>query len=560
MRGVLSLLLVLAGSAPLFAQAAPESTTFKITQTNPVVSTSTISGKEGYKISATAEGYTISSHLWVAEGETPVLSAIEEHLGPDWSLRSYAFDATVGGIKQKFEARVDGGKVKMQVTGEQMNPQRTVDVSANMVVLDNFVPSNFQVLLNEFSAASGHTPRVNPEDVLLLVPQRLLALKGKISRNGVDTGHFDGKQIPVNKFLLQAPGVTAEIWANAKNQLLGVYFAQPDIEYLQDHFDLPQLTLATKKKLPTERPVSFMSHGRRLLGTFMLPPESLGKREKYPVVILVAGFGPLDRDETVGRCKPLRDIAIGLANAGIASLRYDKPTYSFHGKLDSASLTIDEETVDAAVAAAGLVQTLPEADTANVFLLGHSEGAEMAPFIIKKAGAIQGAILMAAPGRAPEEFVPEQLAAGLKMRGLPEEKIELRVRECREQLTAIHQGKQGSATVLNMSAGFWRSLMQHDNLAALRDINVPVLVLQGDRDAQVSKKDFDLVTAAVPADKLDREYFSGLDHIFAPAPEGGNESEILIGSHVAGEVIQRITDWVEKHTSTSDVKVASRTK
>ncbi len=560
MRVVVRIVLALAASAPAIAQVAPASTTFKIAQTNPVISTSTISGKEGYTITATAEGHTISSHLWVAEGETPVLSAIEEHLGPDWSLRSYAFDATVGGIKQKFEARVDGGKVQMQVTGERMNPQRTVDASPNTVVLDNFVPSNFQVLLNQFAAASSHTPEINAEDVLLLVPQRLLALKGKLSRSGVDTGLFDGRQIPVNKFLLQAPGVNAEIWADAKNQLLGVYFAQPDIEYLQDRFDLPQLTLATKKKLPSERPVSFMSHGRRLLGTFMLPPESLGKRAKYPVVIMVAGFGPLDRDETVGRCKPLRDIAIGLANRGIASLRYDKPTYSFHGKLDPASLTVDEETVDAAAAAAVFVQTLPEADTANVFLLGHSEGGEMVPFIMKKAGGIRGAILMAAPGRAPEEFVPEQLAAGLKMRGLAEEKIEPRVRECREQLTAIHQGKQGSATVLNMPAGFWRSLMEHDTLPALREIKVPVLVLQGDRDAQVTRKDFDMVTAAVPADKLDREYFSGLDHIFAPAPEGGNGSEILIGAHVAGQVIQRISDWIEKHTSADDVRVASRAK
>jgi fermentation-respiration switch protein FrsA (DUF1100 family) len=390
----------------------------------------------------------------------------------------------------------------------------------------------------------------------LIIPQRLMALNGTFSRNGSDAGVLNGKPVQLQKFVLQAPGVKAEVWADEQNQLLGVYFDQPDIEYLDEHFDLPQLRLATKQKLPSERPVSFPSDGRLLLGTLALPPEAQGKKGPFATVILVAGFGPMDRDETVGRCKPLRDIAIGLANQGIASLRYDKPTYSFRGKLQASRLTVNEETIDAAAAAVAFARTLPEVDSENVFLLGHSEGGELAAFIAQKARGLRGLVLLAAPGRTPEEFLPDQLAAGLRLRGTSPEKIDERVSALRQQLAGLRRSTDDSATVLNMPAGFWRSLMDHDSLAALHQVNVPVLVLQGDRDAQVNRKDFELVSAAVPAEKLDREYFTGLDHIFAQAPEGGNGSEILIGSHVASQVIDRITGWLGKHRTGS--AIASR--
>lgn len=529
------------------AQVQPgTSGVFNIAQTNPVVSTSTIAGKETYKIASGPDGYSLNSNLWVAEGETPVLGQVTEQLGPDWSVKSYLFDAKVGGIQQKFRVWIEDGKAHMQVTGEGTDPQRIVNLSPNMFVLDNFVPTQFQFLLNQFHAAEAKSPSQNSEPITLLVPQRLLALKGTISRSGHDTGVLQGKEIALTKYLLEAPGVKAEIWADAQNHLLGVYFSQSDIEYLREGFDLPQLKLATTSKLPSERPVSFISHGRQVLGSFMLPPENLGKK-KYPAVLFVGGFGPLDRDETVGRSKPIRDIAVGLAMRGIASLRYDKPGYSTHGRADAASTTVERETIDIAITAVALAKTLPEIDPDNVFLLGHSEGGEMAPFILAKAPELRGAILMAAPGRTPEEFLPDQLAAGLRMRGIPEDKIGPRVAAVKKQLAAIHQGAGGPATLLNMPADFWRSLMQHDNVAALRDVRVPVLVLQGERDAQLSRKDFDLLTAAVPRDKLESQYFNGLDHIFAPAPDGGDGSEILIGTHVAGDVIDRIRTWLEKH-------------
>jgi predicted alpha/beta-hydrolase family hydrolase len=389
---------------------------------------------------------------------------------------------------------------------------------------------------------------MNSEEVYLVVPQKLLALDATLSRAGSDTGILAGKEVSVRKYVLKMAAGSAQIWTDDQNQVLGAYFDQADIEYLHADFALPQLDLAMKRTLPSEIPVSFPSHDRQLLGTLMLPPESLGEKEKYVLVVMVGGFGPLDRDETVGHNKPMRDLAAGLARKGIASLRYDKPTYAIHGRLDRIHLTIEEESIDGAVAAVRYALTLPQVETKNIFLLGHSEGGEMAPFILQRVTEIRGAIVMAAPGRPPDQFVPEQLAARLKMKDTAQSRIDMEVAALKNQFAAIRSGAMpDSIMVLGLPASYWRSLMARDHIAALHNVKVPLLVLQGNRDAQVTRQDYDMVTAAVPPDKLETDYFTGLNHIFIPAPEGANGSEMAIGARVADQVINRISTWIQKH-------------
>src|SRR5262249_57889047 len=101
----------------------------------------------------------------------------------------------------------------------------------------------------------------------------------------------------------------------------------------------------------------------------------------FPAVVLVHGSGPQDRDETVGGHKPLRDLAWGLATQGIVVLRYEKRTAAHPTKLMAAKepLTVKEEVVDDALAAAALLRKRKGVDPKRVFVLGHSLGGMMAP-------------------------------------------------------------------------------------------------------------------------------------------------------------------------------------
>ena len=111
-------------------------------------------------------------------------------------------------------------------------------------------------------------------------------------------------------------------------------------------------------------------------GDFRLPAMltlPLGTTEPT-VLVLVHGSGPNAPDETIGPNKLFRDLAWGLAMRGIASLRYEKRTRRYRGKLDNINLTLHEKTIDDAITATHLVARDSRFDGKHVVVAGHSWG------------------------------------------------------------------------------------------------------------------------------------------------------------------------------------------
>ena len=136
-------------------------------------------------------------------------------------------------------------------------------------------------------------------------------------------------------------------------------------------------------------------------------PDSLSK--PVPAVVLVHGSGPSDMDETVMKLTPFKDLAQGLAERGIASLRYDKRSFAHARKMAKADVTVKEETIDDALLAADVLKNEPHINRDRVFLLGHSMGAMLAPRIDAEGADVKGLILMAGTPYRLEEVVLRQL-------------------------------------------------------------------------------------------------------------------------------------------------------
>lgn len=145
-----------------------------------------------------------------------------------------------------------------------------------------------------------------------------------------------------------------------------------------------------------------------LPATLTVPKHTPG--EQVPIVVLVHGSGPQDRDSTFMGAKIFRDLAAGLSSSGIAVLRYEKRSLEHGFKMTAEPATLDRDTTDDAIYAAKSAAQQEGIDPDNIFILGHSQGAGTMPRILSKAPSslVRGSILMAPPARPFTDMLLDQ--------------------------------------------------------------------------------------------------------------------------------------------------------
>lgn len=127
----------------------------------------------------------------------------------------------------------------------------------------------------------------------------------------------------------------------------------------------------------------------------------------HPAVLLIAGSGPSDYDETIGVLKPFEDIAQGLAQEGINSLRVDKRTLGYAAEFD-IKCGIKEEYLDDCNAA---IEYLKSQNITGLYLLGHSLGGQIATELAANTADIDGMILFNSSARHLADIACDQYSA-----------------------------------------------------------------------------------------------------------------------------------------------------
>lgn len=298
-------------------------------------------------------------------------------------------------------------------------------------------------------------------------------------------------------------------------------------------------------------PLAVPSPAGLLRGALTLPAGA----GPFPAVVLVAGSGPHDMDETVEGNKPFKDLAEGLAKVGIASLRYDKRTFDYPGKVGAnPGFTVDDEVTDDALAALRLLAQQTAVDPQRVFVLGHSLGAEMAPRIAKRDPQLAGAILLAAPARPFLALVAAQLrelgpAQGMSRAALAH--AEQAIADERQLLANANPASPPKGSFAPIPGGpplsqvYLLSLHAVDQVATAKALTLPLLILQGGNDFQVSPtRDFDAWKRALAGKpNVTFHLFPGLSHLFMPGPTK-TPADYAKPAHVAPQVIALIARWI----------------
>jgi len=289
-----------------------------------------------------------------------------------------------------------------------------------------------------------------------------------------------------------------------------------------------------------------VGHGTLAVPGTLTLPRGRGPRAG---VVLLAGGGPFDRDETNGPNKPLKDLAWGLASRGVAVLRFDKVTHVHSSVLSEPGFTMTQEYVPHAAAAVHLLQGQPGVDPARVFVLGHSMGGKAAPRVAAAEPSVAGLVLLAAdanPMHRSAIRVARYLASVH-----PGSAVEDTVTAITRQAKRVDSPDLSPSTPtadlpFGLPASFWLDEREYDPVAVAAKLGPPMLILQGGRDYQVTVQD-DLTRwregLGHRADVTIRSYDAD-NHLFFAGAGKSTPADYASPQHVDPAVIADIAQWL----------------
>ncbi len=278
--------------------------------------------------------------------------------------------------------------------------------------------------------------------------------------------------------------------------------------------------------------------GHTLAGTLTLP-KSASRKQPVSAIVTVTGSGPQDRDENIGLqgYRPFRQIADALARRGIAVLRMDDRGTGASGGTFKGSTSADfAEDVRAGLA---YLRTRPEIQVDRLAVLGHSEGALIAPMVAEKEPTLRAIVLLAGiahPGRNALHFqLKNQIEHNTK---LTPEMRDSQIAEIPKRMDAM------------MAADPWmKFFLTYDPVPTMRRVKTPVLILTGSRDQQAVPEDVALQEAAFKEGgnkDVTARVLPDLNHLFVQDTDGfpGNYAKLPPPVMMRADVLEMITDWL----------------
>jgi pimeloyl-ACP methyl ester carboxylesterase len=317
-----------------------------------------------------------------------------------------------------------------------------------------------------------------------------------------------------------------------------------------------------------------------LAGT-MTRPRGAGP---FPVVLLITGSGPQDRDEMLLGHKPFYVLADYLTRQGIAVLRVDDRGIGKSTGNYAQATTGD--FADDVIAGIDYLKTRADVDKTHIGLLGHSEGGMVAPIVAAKNQDVAFIVLLAGPGVPADDILVRQASLIMKANGATdamikdneaaqrqmfaivraekdpkaaEPKLRAVADELQKKLAAANPAMAAEAkaslagSVQMVNSPWFRYWLGLDPAATLRQVKQPVLALNGSLDLQVDpKQNLPVVEKALKDggnQDVTAQELPNLNHLFQTAKTGSPTEYSTIEETMSPLALKTIGDWILARTS-----------
>lgn len=363
----------------------------------------------------------------------------------------------------------------------------------------------------------------------------------------VSTGWFlTSARLPIE---FQRAKLGLSIMLSPGGSLLSLKFSPQNILGLGPSWKPPSYGLNSSSP---EIKVQVGTHGMQSPGTLTLPASP----GQHPCLVMLPGSGPCDQDSSVGCAKSFKDLALGLATLGVATLRFEKITRTHGAKVKkSKSFTLEAEYMPHALDAINQVFEHNSITPAGVFVLGHSLGAYVAPHLMASDPRIAGCIIMAGPATPPSWSALRQyrylasfdLDKSVNINELPQ--IKDFQRQCELSATPdLSLSTPSSKLPFGLGATYWRDFANFTPIETCARERRPVFVLQGARDYQVTlEDDFEKWRAGLRQNQNARlEVYPDLNHLFIRGEGKSTPRDYDEPGNVDERVVRDIAQWVSQ--------------
>jgi len=479
-------------------------------------------GREEVLVLRVADGWVVrgTSRLGPPIDITTRVAEVDYDL--QWRPKSLLIDGIVRGQDVTLKTRFDG-KQALNVLAVQGAPQSKVDeVSADPVVLPNTFLGSYAALARRLQgkiAGADLRGYIAPQaeitiHVMSAAPERIETPKGVI--NATRYALTFNNPPP-------AGDLAVNLWADAEGGLLRMNIPAQMIELARE--DIASAASRTAAfSIPGDESVLIPSIGFNLAATMTRPKNVTAA----PAVILIAGSGPTDRDETVAGIPVFGHLARDLVAAGFAVVRYDKRGVGQSGGR-AESATIADYAEDARQALLWL-EKQKGIDKNRIALVGHSEGGLVAMLTAgRERGKVAAMVLLATPSANGNDIVLEQQKHMLSKMPIDdaqrEEKIALQEKINKAVIKGTGWTDIPEAARRVADTPWFYSFLTFNPERAMDDTRQPVLIVQGELDVQVMPEHADHLAqmarerkgAKVPIEVVK---VPGVNHLLVPATTG----------------------------------------
>lgn len=273
--------------------------------------------------------------------------------------------------------------------------------------------------------------------------------------------------------------------------------------------------------------------------------------KKPPVVILVPGSGNHGVNEVVGKNRPFRDIAWGLAEKGIATIRYNERLALYQELLQTEKFTIQLDSLKDAGDAIQYALSNDKINKKKIFVAGHSLGGMMAPKLASDNKQVAGILILAGSPRKLEDICLDQITNAVKdSKELDAISAKLYLEQAKKDVKEIKALKKGSDNVLvGYPAHYWYSLNKIDIAGLAKKLKIPMFIAQGSEDWQVfADKDYKEWQKVLKGKKnVTFKLYDGLNHLFVKSNGKTDITEYNVPGYVDKKVINDMAKWIKKN-------------